>query len=154
MTDIKPLTPKQQWYQNNKEYIAKYNREYHLKNRERVNNLMKEYNTTHQSEIREYRQQYGIIKKDEIKKRQREYRIKAKERQLLIEKGLTPEPTEPVKKRRVYRRLGAVEKPGLTPEQINDLILNNQRHLEFIENQRRSRIENVLMALEDTVISQ
>ena len=153
MTDIKPLTATQIWYQNNKEYVSKYNREYHLKNRERVNSLMIEYSKLHKDEIREYRQQYGIIKKDEIKKRQREYRLKAKERQLLIEKGLTPEATEPAKKRRPYRRLGAVENIGLTPEQINDLILNNQRHLEFVEDQRRSRIENELILAEDTVNS-
>ena len=37
----------------------------------------------------------------------------------------------------------------ITPEQINDVIISNQNHIEFIEQQRKCRIENTLMATED-----
>jgi len=37
----------------------------------------------------------------------------------------------------------------ITQDQINDVIISNQNHIEFIEQQRKCRIENTLMTNED-----
>jgi len=37
----------------------------------------------------------------------------------------------------------------ITQDQINDVIISNRNHLEFIEQQRKCRIENTLMTNED-----
>lgn len=157
MTDIKPLTATQIWYQNNKEYVSKYNREYHLRNKEHTNKLMVEYNRLHKEQITEYRKQYALDNKEVIRKRQREYYRKAKEKRLLIEAGLTPEQTiEPKKRGRPYKKSEAVElEPPkcLTPDILNAVILNNQRHIKLIEEQRILRLENQLMSNEDINVS-
>lgn len=38
----------------------------------------------------------------------------------------------------------------ITPDQITDVIISNQNHIEFIEERRKCRVENTLMVAEDS----
>lgn len=71
---------KKEWYEENKEEIAKRKKEYYKDNKEKMNKNMKEWYEDNKEEVARKAKEYRINNKERIVKREKKYRINNKEK--------------------------------------------------------------------------